>query len=84
MGGVLQLFFMLWAGKRDGITLRIAVPKWTPEIKEFFKAFGAVTFGAASVLIAGSQLSQWLNITSKSWLATSLPIPQPIVRHFMP
>src|SRR6202000_216546 len=52
LGGLLQLFFMLWAGKRDGLSLRIAIPKWTPEIKEFFKAFGAVTFGAASVLIA--------------------------------
>jgi putative peptidoglycan lipid II flippase len=52
LGGLLQLLFMLWAGKHDGLSLRIAWPKWTPEIKEFFKAFGAVTFGAASVLIA--------------------------------
>src|ERR1700742_928133 len=52
LGGLLQLFFMLWAGRHDGLTLRIAIPRWTPEIKEFFKAFGAVTFGAASVLIA--------------------------------
>jgi len=52
LGGLLQLFFMLWAGRRDGVSLRIAWPKWTPEIKEFFKAFGAVTFGAGSVLIA--------------------------------
>ncbi|HSM94728.1 MAG TPA: murein biosynthesis integral membrane protein MurJ [Rhizomicrobium sp.] len=52
LGGLLQLFFMLWAGRHDGLSLRIAWPKWTPEIKEFFKAFGAVTFGAASVLIA--------------------------------
>jgi putative peptidoglycan lipid II flippase len=52
LGGVAQLFFMLWAGKRDGLSLRISIPRWTPEVKEFFKAFGAVTFGAASVLIA--------------------------------
>jgi putative peptidoglycan lipid II flippase len=52
LGGILQLFFMLWAGKRDGITLRISWPRWTPDIKEFFKAFGAVTVGAASVFIA--------------------------------
>lgn len=51
-GGLLQLFFMLWAGKHDGLDLRIAWPRWTPEIKEFFKAFGAVTFGAASVVAA--------------------------------
>jgi len=52
LGGLAQLFFMQWAAKRDGIDLRITWPRWTPEIKEFFKAFGAVTFGAASVVIA--------------------------------
>lgn len=52
LGGMTQLFFMLWAARRDGISLRIAWPRWTPEIKEFFKAFGAVTLGSASVVIA--------------------------------
>ncbi|HEY2068554.1 MAG TPA: murein biosynthesis integral membrane protein MurJ [Rhizomicrobium sp.] len=52
LGGFLQLFFMLWASARDGITLRIAWPRWTPDVKEFFKAFGAVTLGSASVVIA--------------------------------
>ena len=33
-------------------SLRISWPRWTPEIKEFFKALGAVTVGAASVFIA--------------------------------
>jgi len=51
-GGVIQLFFILWAAARDGLTLRISWPRWTPEIKEFFKAFGASTVGAASVTIA--------------------------------
>ncbi len=52
LGGVLQLFFILWAAARESLTLRISIPRWTPEIKEFFKAFGAVTFGAASVVVA--------------------------------
>jgi putative peptidoglycan lipid II flippase len=52
LGGFMQLFFMLWASKRDGLSLHIAWPRWTPEIKEFFKALGAVTIGAASVFIA--------------------------------
>ena len=43
---------MLWAAARDGLTLKIGLPRWTPEVKEFFIAFGAVTFGAASVVIA--------------------------------
>lgn len=52
LGGVAQLFFMLWAAARDKLSLRIAWPRWTPEIREFFVAFGAVTFGAASVVVA--------------------------------
>ncbi|HWA29552.1 MAG TPA: murein biosynthesis integral membrane protein MurJ [Rhizomicrobium sp.] len=52
LGGFAQMFFMLWASKHDGLSLRIAWPRWTPEIKEFFKALGAVTVGAASVFIA--------------------------------
>src|SRR5947207_3855192 len=52
LGGFAQLFFMLWAGKQHGLSLRIAWPRWTAEIKEFFKALGAVTVGAASVFIA--------------------------------
>jgi putative peptidoglycan lipid II flippase len=51
-GGLGQMFFMLWAANRDGLSLRIAWPRWTPEISEFFKAFGAVTIGAASVVVA--------------------------------
>jgi putative peptidoglycan lipid II flippase len=52
LGGVTQLLFMLWAGRRDGISLHIAWPRWTPEIKEFFVALGAVTIGAGSVVLA--------------------------------
>jgi putative peptidoglycan lipid II flippase len=51
-GGFAQLFFMLWAARQHGLTLRISWPRWTPEIKEFFTALGAVTVGAASVFIA--------------------------------
>src|ERR1043166_4211670 len=51
-GGVAQLLFILWAAARHGITLRIARPRWTPEIKEFFKALGATTLGTASITIA--------------------------------
>ena len=57
LGGVAQLVFMLWAGAREGLWLRFAWPRWTPEIKEFFKAFGVVTFGAASVVVAPLSIS---------------------------
>ena len=52
LGGVAQLVFILWAGAREGLWLKITWPRWTPEIKEFFIAFGVVTFGAGSVVIA--------------------------------
>jgi putative peptidoglycan lipid II flippase len=51
-GGFAQLFFMLWAARQHGLSLRISWPRWTPEIKEFFKALGAVTVGSATVFIA--------------------------------
>jgi putative peptidoglycan lipid II flippase len=65
LGGVAQLFFMLWAASRDGLSLRISWPKWTPEIKEFFVALGAVTLGAASVVIA-----PFIDTIIASWLPT--------------
>jgi putative peptidoglycan lipid II flippase len=52
LGGVAQLVFILWAGAREGLWLRLTWPRWTQEIAEFFKAFGAVTIGATSVVIA--------------------------------
>jgi putative peptidoglycan lipid II flippase len=52
IGGVAQLVFILWAGAREGLWLRISWPRWTAEIKEFFIAFAAVTVGAASYVVA--------------------------------
>ncbi len=51
-GGVAQLIFIIWAGARDGLWLRPSWPRWNAEMKEFFIAFGAVTFGATSIVIA--------------------------------
>jgi len=39
-GGVAQLIFMLWAGRKEGLHLRLVGLVWTPEVKEFFKAYG--------------------------------------------
>ncbi len=52
LGGVAQLIFILWAGAREGLWLRLSRPRWTPEVKEFFVAVGAVTIGQASVVLA--------------------------------
>jgi putative peptidoglycan lipid II flippase len=52
LGGVAQLAFILWAAAREGLSLRVSWPRWSPEIREFFIALGAVTVGAASVVIA--------------------------------
>jgi putative peptidoglycan lipid II flippase len=51
-GGVAQLFFILFASRHDGLSLRLVRPRWTPRVKEFFTAFGAVTVGAASTVAA--------------------------------
>ena len=52
LGGVAQLLFILPASARDRISLHFVRPRWTPSIKEFFAAFGAVMVGAASVMAA--------------------------------
>ena len=51
-GGVMQMVFMLWAGQRDGLKLRVVWPRWTPDVSAFFAALGAVTLGTATTLIA--------------------------------
>ena len=71
LGGFGQLFFMLWAAGRHGLRLRISRPRWTPQIKEFFIAFGAVTVGAASYVIApfiDTVLATWLPTGSRTAL----------------
>ncbi len=70
-GGVAQVIFILWAGAREGLWLKLSWPRWTPEIREFFIAFGAVTFGAASVVIApfiDTILASWLPTGSRTAL----------------
>ncbi len=52
LAGLLQLFFIIWAAARSGLTLRFSRPRWTPEIKLFLVALGAATFGSASVQIS--------------------------------
>jgi putative peptidoglycan lipid II flippase len=65
IGGFLQLVFILWAGAREGLWLKINWPRWTPEVREFFIAFGAVTVGAASVVVA-----PFIDTIIASWLPT--------------
>src|SRR6201994_2086005 len=52
IGGVAQLVFIVWAGARDGLWLKIQLPRLSPQMKEFFVAFGAVTLGSFSIVIA--------------------------------
>ena len=52
IAGLLQLVFMLWAGAREGVGVKLVLPRWTAQVKEFFIAFAAVTFGAFSVVVA--------------------------------
>lgn len=52
IGGVAQLIFIVWAGAREGLWLKIGVPRLSPQMKEFFVAFGAVTLGSFSIVIS--------------------------------
>ena len=51
-GGIAQLLFIVVSSRRAGIEVRIVIPRWTPRMKEFFIAFGAVVLGAASTVAA--------------------------------
>ncbi len=64
-GGVAQLVFILWAGAREGLWLHVTWPRWSRETAEFFKAFGAVTIGAATIVI-----SPFIDTILSSLLAT--------------
>src|SRR6185312_469150 len=69
--GVAQLIFILWAGAREGLWLRVSRPRWTPEVKEFFVAVGAVTIGQASVVLApviDTVIASWLPTGSRTVL----------------
>src|SRR4051812_35020409 len=52
LGGVAQLIFILWAGAREGLWLRISLPRWSPQVAEFFRAFAAGTVGAGGVVLS--------------------------------
>lgn len=71
LGGVAQLIFILWAGAREGLWLTFTWPRWSPQIAEFFKAFGAVTIGATSSVISpfiDTLLASWLPVGSRTAL----------------
>jgi putative peptidoglycan lipid II flippase len=71
LGGVAQLIFILWAGAREGLWLSFTWPRWSPQVSEFFKAFGAVTIGATSSVISpfiDTLLASWLPVGSRTAL----------------
>jgi putative peptidoglycan lipid II flippase len=52
LGGVVQLGFIAWAAGRSHLRLRVRLPRWTPQIREFLLALGAATIGSASIQIS--------------------------------
>ncbi len=71
LGGVAQLVFIVWAGAREGLWLRLSWPRWSPQIREFFAAFAAVTIGAAGVVMApliDTWIASWLPAGSRTVL----------------
>ena len=51
IAGILQLVYMIWAAMGAGLHLRLRIPRWRPEVREFLIALGNATFGAGSVQI---------------------------------
>lgn len=51
IAGILQLLFMVLVAMRAGLHLRLRIPRWRPEAKEFLIALGNATIGAGSVQI---------------------------------
>lgn len=52
LAGVLQYVFIVIAAARQGLRLRLRLPRWNAETKNFLTALGAATLGSASVQIA--------------------------------
>ena len=51
IAGFLELFLLLWASGRAGLSLRLHLPRWGKRMRDFFRALGAATIGSGSVQI---------------------------------
>ncbi len=51
IAGFLELFLLLWASSRAGLSLRLHLPRWGRRMRDFFRALGAATIGSGSVQI---------------------------------
>lgn len=51
IAGFLELFLLLWASSRAGLSLRLHLPRWGKRMGDFFRALGAATIGSGSVQI---------------------------------
>ena len=51
IAGFLELFLLLWASARAGLSLRLHLPRWGKRMRDFFRALGAATVGSGSVQI---------------------------------
>jgi len=62
--GVAQLLYMAWATRKAGVTLKVTMPRITPEVKRLAMLILPATFGAGVY-----QISQFVD----TFFATSLP-----------
>jgi len=63
VAGAVQLAYMAWATRRAGVTLKISVPRFTPQVKKLCLLILPATFGAGVY-----QISQFVD----TFFATSL------------
>ena len=64
LSGLAQLGFLIWASRRAGVRLKVAMPRFTPEVRQLGALILPATFGAGIY-----QISQLVD----TFFATSLP-----------
>ncbi len=65
VSGVLQLGMLLVAARRAGVMERLVRPRWTADVRQFFRALGPAVIGSAGV-----QIAIFADTIIASWLPT--------------
>ncbi|RFB81321.1 murein biosynthesis integral membrane protein MurJ [Methylovirgula sp. 4M-Z18] len=63
ISGLLQLGIVLWDARRSGLLVSLTRPRFTADVKQFFKTLGPATIGSAGVQIAvlvDSQIASYI------------------------
>ncbi|HVO16409.1 MAG TPA: murein biosynthesis integral membrane protein MurJ, partial [Alphaproteobacteria bacterium] len=71
LAGIAEFLYLVWDCRRAGMSLRLVVPRLSPEIRRFLKVFGPAALGAGIVqisLFADTLIASFLPTGSVSYL----------------